>query len=75
MRRTKKVNLLRDKSDDVGQLLHDQVDALDAGLLQAGDLLLDDGLEGHVGREQAHADAYGGGPADKAQGEGEEGDS
>ncbi len=50
--------LLGHESDDVGELLHHQVNALDAGLLQPTDLLLDYGLESHVGGEEAHADAW-----------------
>jgi|688.fasta_scaffold1800839_1 hypothetical protein len=44
------------KPDDIGQLLDDQVNALNAGLFKSGNLLFDDGLEGHVGGEQTHAD-------------------
>jgi hypothetical protein len=48
--------LVRTKPDDIGQLLDDQVNALDAGLFEPRDLLFDDGLEGHVRREEADAD-------------------
>ena len=48
--------LVRTKPDDIGQLLDDQVNALNAGLFKSGNLLFDDGLEGHVGGEQTHAD-------------------
>ena len=49
--------LLRDHPDDITELLGDQVAALEARLPQPADLLLDDGLESHVGGEEAHADA------------------
>ena len=44
--------LLGTVSDDIGQFLHNEVNALDAGLFETGDLLLDDGLEGHVRGEE-----------------------
>ena len=48
-----KANLICHSSHDVGQLLHDQVDDLNAGLREPRNLFLDDCLERHVGREQA----------------------
>ena len=46
------------KPDDIGQLLDDQVNALNAWLFKSGNLLFDDGLEGHVRGEQTHADTW-----------------
>ena len=43
-------------SDNIGQLLNDEVNALNAGLFQPRDLFLDDGLESHVRGEQTHSD-------------------
>ena len=48
--------LLSDNPDHIGQLLDHEVDTLNAGLLEPADLFLDNGLERHVGREQAHSD-------------------
>ena len=49
-------NLFCHSSHDVGQLLHDQVDDFNAGLIESRNLFLDDCLERHVGREQADSD-------------------
>ena len=43
--------LLGHESDHIGQLLDDQINALEAGLLQPSNLFLDNGLEGHVRSE------------------------
>ena len=40
------------ESDYVGQLLNDEIDTLDARLFETRNLLLDDGLEGHVRGEE-----------------------
>ena len=52
-----KKNLFGAETNDAAELCDDQVDTLETGLLEAGDLLLDDGLEGQIGREEADADA------------------
>jgi hypothetical protein len=49
-------HLIRADADHVRQFGHHQVDALQRRLLQSGYLLLDDGLERHVGSEQTHSD-------------------
>lgn len=49
-------NLFRHISDDIGQLLHDQVDAFDAGLFKSSNLLLHDGLKGHVRCKETDSD-------------------
>ena len=43
--------------DDVRELGHDEVDALDAGRLESFNLLFDDGFECHVGSEETRPDA------------------
>ena len=45
-------NLVSTEPDNVGQLLNDEIDTLDARLFETRNLLLDDGLEGHVRGEE-----------------------
>ena len=48
-------NLLGAEADDVSQLGDDQIDTLERGFLEAGYLLLDDGLKGKIGSEETDA--------------------
>jgi hypothetical protein len=49
-------NLFGAEADDVSQLGDDQIDTLEGGFLEAGYLLLDDGLKGKIGSEETDAD-------------------
>jgi len=49
-------NLFSAVADDAGEFSDNQVNTLQAGLLQTRDLLLDDGFESQIGREETDAD-------------------
>ena len=51
-----KENLFSAETNDAVEFSDNQVDTLQAGLLQTRNLLLDDGLEGQIGREETHTD-------------------
>ena len=57
MKKFQRAHLHGHSAHHVGQFLHHQIHALYARLQQEADLALDDGVEGHVRREEAHADA------------------
>lgn len=65
MKKKNRRDLFGTEADDVRQLVDDQIDTLQAGLLETGNLFLNDGFESQIGGEETDADTV-----DVADGEG-----